>query len=315
MIEKHVIETVLKKCMSLKEDEKILIITDRTKEDISSQFHEIAKTLCKESKLASMPPREKNGEEPTDEIAKLMMEYPVQLIITSKSLSHTGARRNATKNGARLASMPGITEEIINRSIDINYDLLKNVNHSIRDVLIGSSKIHITTPAGTDIVTKVTHTHGENPGIFEKKGDWGNLPSGEVDSGVFLEETNGILVIDGSMAGIGKLDNPLTLKIENGIAVDIQGKEAEKLKEKLDTVGKNAYKIAELGIGTNPNALVTGKVLEDEKALGTFHMALGNDLTYGGNNNVPLHLDGVCKNPTIIVDDKEIMKDGKLLLN
>ena len=52
-------------------------------------------------------------------------------------------------------------------------------------------------------------------------------------------------------------------------------------------------------------------MLEDEKMLGTVHIALGNNLSFGGDNDVPLHLDGVITRPDIYVDDKKIMEKGK----
>ena len=77
---------------------------------------------------------------------------------------------------------------------------------------------------------------------------------------------------------------------------------------------KNAFNIAELGIGTNPAAKITGHVLEDEKVRGTCHIALGNNVFYGAKINVPLHLDGIIKKPTIYLDSRMIMENGKLLI-
>ncbi|MBW2992319.1 aminopeptidase, partial [Candidatus Woesearchaeota archaeon] len=106
---------------------------------------------------------------------------------------------------------------------------------------------------------------------------------------------------------------PITIEVKEGYAVNIEGgEEADRLKERLDAVGKEAYKIAELGVGTNPKAIVTGNSLEDEKSLGTCHFALGNDLAYGGKNDVPIHIDGIIRNPTIYIDGKKIMEKGEL---
>ena len=86
------------------------------------------------------------------------------------------------------------------------------------------------------------------------------------------------------------------------------------LHKMLAVVGEDAFKVAELGIGTNPNCRLTGIVLEDEKVLGTVHFAFGNDLSYQGTNDVPLHLDGVIKKPTIIVDGSVLMKEGTFVI-
>lgn len=315
MIDEKVVKTVLESCMALKKNEKCLIVTDTNKIDIAEPFFTLASKMSKDAKISIMTPLKNNGDEPTEEVAQLMKEYDVELLITSKSLSHTAARRNANEKGARIASMPGINEDMLNRCVELNYTELGETNDKLRSKISSSKGIHITSPGGTDIKTTVTETHGTNPGQFHNKGDFGNLPSGEVDSGVILEKTNGTLVIDCSMAGVGKIEDKLTIKIEKGIATEITGEKSDELKEILDEVGPDAYIIAELGIGTNPKAIITGNILEDEKVKGTIHMALGNDMSYGGDNDIPLHLDGICDKPTIIIDDEEtIMKDGELLL-
>lgn len=314
MISEKTTITVLKHCMNLKTTENCLIVADTKTKTIAEPFFNKAQEMQgKKAKMVIMEPREHNGDEPTEEVQKLMMKYTVQLLITSKSLSHTSARREASKQGARIASMPGITEDMLNRCVDIDYNALGQTNEQLRNAILNSSTIHITAKNGTDITTAVTITHGIRPGQFHKPGDFGNLPSGEVDSGVLLEKTNGTLVVDCSMAGIGKLNSPLTITIKNGFAIDITGEKAIELKELLDSVGPDAYKIAELGIGTNPQAIITGKILEDEKVKGTFHMALGNDVSYDGTNDIPLHLDGISNEPTITVDDKKIIEKGEFL--
>ena len=128
-----------------------------------------------------------------------------------------------------------------------------------------------------------------------------------------MGKINGTIVIDASFAGLDRLKSPLTLEIKDGYVVSVIGEQSEEFKSILDKVGKEAYKIAEFAIGTNPNAKVTGKVLEDEKVKGTCHFAVGNDLTYGGNNDVPLHLDGVMFKPTIIIDDNKVLDEGRFI--
>ena len=105
------------------------------------------------------------------------------------------------------------------------------------------------------------------------------------------------------------------MEIKDGYAVKFSGgSEAKKLKAMLDNVGsRKAFNIAELGIGTNPKARVIGVVLEDEKVFGTCHIAFGNNALFGGKVDVPIHVDGVIKKPTIIADGKMIMKDGEMV--
>lgn len=305
-------EIIVKDCMDVKKEESVLIITDKEKRSIADAFLEAVKKATDSYKLLEIPVGNQHGEEPSEEIAKEMLNYDVIIIPTSKSLSHTKARLNACKNKARIASMPMITEEILQRCIAIDYQKLKKLHERLRQILIGSKEVKITTKAGTDITTCVTEVHGKTAGLLHEPGDWGNLPTGEVDSGVKEGATTGIIIVDGPFGDI-KLEYPLTLEIKDGYIVSIEGKEADKLKDVLDPIGKQAYKIAELGIGTNPKAAITGNTLEDEKVLGTCHIGVGNDTSYGGRNDVPIHTDGVIKKPTIYIDGKMMMEDGRFL--
>jgi len=306
-------QVIVKTCMDIRKGEKVLVITDSGRIGIGNAIYEEAKKIT-EAKLLEVPVGKQHGEEPSSEVAEEMKKYDVIIIPTTKSLSHTNARRDANKAGARIATLPGATEDMIERCVDINYEGLKKVHEKIKKELINSKEVRIVTELGTDIVTSVVNTRGD-AGLLHKKGDFGNLPAGEVDSGVKEGKTDGIIVVDASFGGIGKLKNHIVLEVKNGYVVSISGEdEAEKLNGLLGVAGKNAYKIAEFGIGTNPKAIITGNILEDEKVLGTAHFAVGNDMTYGGNNDVPIHLDGIIKNPTIYIDGKKIMEKGKLLL-
>lgn len=177
--------------------------------------------------------------------------------------------------------------------------------------------VKVSTRIGTDIRMKLMKkTVMRDQGLYHKKGDWGNLPAGEVCLCPVEGSTNGKFVVDASMAGIGLLKNPIKITVKDGYAMSIEGGgKAEELKGLLENLNdKRVYNIAELGIGTNPKAIVSGFIIEDEKAIGTAHIALGNNVSYGGSVAAPCHLDGVFRNPTIMADDKYIMKDGKFVV-
>ena len=116
------------------------------------------------------------------------------------------------------------------------------------------------------------------------------------------------MAIDGSMVGIGLLEQPLEVKVKDGVLQSIQGKEAEKLEILLRN--RNNATLCELGIGTNYAARLIGVILEDEKAYQTVHIAFGTNVGFGGNNQADCHMDGIIKNPTLYLDDKLVMLDG-----
>jgi len=108
---------------------------------------------------------------------------------------------------------------------------------------------------------------------------------------------------------------PLEITVKDGWAKRFDGPDAARLESLLKAADKNAYNIGELGIGTNPKARITGKVLEDEKVLGTVHIALGDNTSYqGGHTKSKIHLDGILFQPTVKVDAHLLMQRGELLV-
>ena len=193
----------------------------------------------------------------------------------------------------------------------------QNFQTNLQLFFVKGKEIRITAPAGTDISFSIKGRKAiSSKGLFHQKGESGNLPTGETFLAPVEGTSNGVFVVDGSMAGLGLIKNAnIKIEVEKGFATRITGgNAANKLTKMLDSVGKDARNIAEFGIGTNDSVKLSGILLEDEKVLGTVHIALGNNVSMGGKVNVPIHLDGVIKEPTVYLDGKEIMKLGKLLI-
>jgi len=307
------VDVILDKILSLKSEESFLVIADKPNQLQAHKLFERAEKITHDAKMIVMHELKRNGQEPEPEIAELMKRFDVQIYWTNKSLSHTKARRDATEKGHRIISAPGLTKDMMDRCVDINYDDMIVMNKTLRSKLIESEKIRVTSKLGTDITLSIHDTQGW-PILLNEKGSWGNLPIGEVDSGIVREKTNGKIIFDGSFPEIGMIKEPIVVNVKYGIGeITSENSQSYELKDMLNNVGADAFKLAELGIGTNPKAKITGNLLEDEKVLGTCHIAFGNDLSYKGDNDVPIHLDGVIREPTIEVDGVIIMKDGDLL--
>ncbi len=307
----------IRDCMGAKKKEKILVITDENKRDIGYSLYLNALLLGHEALFVEMKSRNMNGEEPPKEIAELMLKYDVVLCPTTKSLTHTDSRRNASANGVRVATFPGITKEIMIRGMNADYKTIAQRSIKLKKILEKGKIVRVTAPAGTDITMSIEgRTAIASKGLFHKKGESGNLPTGETFLAPVEGTSNGVFVVDGSMAGLGVIQNAnIKIEVKDGYATKITGGAyAKKLTAMLDSVGKLARNIAELGIGTNDSAKISGNILEDEKVMGTVHIALGDNKSMGGSVRVPLHLDGVIKFPTVYLDDKIIMDKGKLFV-
>lgn len=306
----------IKQCMKVKKSETVLVVTDEPCRQVGYALWEEAKKAAKEAIIVEIAPRRTNGAEPPEPVAKLMTHADVILAPTSKSLTHTDARRKACKKGARVATLPGITEDSMTRTLSADYKKIAVLTRKLVRMLDKAKSAHILTPTGTNLKMDLTGRKGhEDTGLTHKKGEYTNLPAGEAYLAPLEGKTEGMLVVDGSIAGVGLLPRPIIMEVQKGYVTKISGgTEAAKLKKITRPFGKPALNIAELGIGTNHKARVTGLVLEDEKVLGTVHVAIGDNASMGGNVHVQSHLDGVLLSPTLIIDGKTVLDRGRLMI-
>ena len=304
--------------LDVKNTERVLIMTDKNKRSIGEAFYEATRTITTHVELTEVPVPHINGEEPEGTIATKMLIPDVILLPLSKSISWTAARMAATERGARIASLPQITDEIILRNFPCDYADIRLRANRLCDALDQANQIRVTTELGTDLTFSVAgrQGHGRKGGIYMQPGHWGNLPCGEAFIAPLEGTANGTYVVDASHAGVGKLETPITITVKNGMVVGIEGgAQADALAGMLKAVGDpNAVNIAEFGIGCNDRARICGITLEDEKVLGTCHIALGNNIYFGGRMDVSIHVDGVLRKPTISLDDFTIIQNGKWLV-
>lgn len=303
-------------CMGLQPGERAAVISDEPCRKIGLALFETVRELGNEVILAEIVPRGVNGEEPPPAVAELMKQMDVVLCPTSKSLTHTNARRAAKELGVRVATLPGITEDTFIRCMNADYNRIAELTQRLVELMNRTSMIRVTSPMGTDItMPKWGRTAIASHGLFRARGEGGNLPTGEAYLAPLEGQSNGIVVADGSFAGIGKLAEPITIEVKNGFAAGISGgDQARQLERMLDACAPLSRNLAEFGIGTNERAIVTGSILEDEKILGTIHIAFGDNVSMGGTVNVRSHLDGIVCSPSVWFDDRLIMQSGRLLV-
>jgi leucyl aminopeptidase (aminopeptidase T) len=257
--------------------------------------------------------RASHAAEPPATVAEAMAVADVLLAPTVQSLSHTAARKRASENGARAATLPGVTEDMLARVMSADMEGLRTKGHAVADALDKASEARITDANGTDLHLDLSGREAiPDAGELAERGAFGNLPCGEG----FISPAggNGTLVIDGSMAGVGLVDGPVVLVIEGGHLTSARGGQGMAFMELLTKHGEDGTNIAELGVGTNEKAKLTGEILEDEKILGTCHIAFGASAGIGGTVQVPVHLDCVVMKPTLELDGEAIVRDGELLI-
>ncbi len=262
-----------------------------------------------------MAERDSHAAEPPAPIAAAMLAADVIVAPTIQSLSHTAARRVASEAGARVATMPGVTTEMLARVMGADMGELRRRGEAICAALDRGSEARITSANGSDLrIGLESRTSIVDAGDLSSRGAFGNLPCGEGFIAPLEDTVEGTLVVDGSIAGVGLVAEPVTLTVSGGHLTDATGPEGEALMELLTVHGPDGTNVAELGIGTNEEAILTGNILEDEKILGTAHVAFGASAAIGGTVQVPVHLDCVVLKPSVEVEGVELVRAGELLV-
>ena len=292
--------------LGLRQTETVLIVTDTLRLRIAKSLYDTAREMDCDAIMMTMPPRSRHGEEPPRAVAEAMRSVDVVIAPTTMSLTHTRARKQANDAGVRTASMPGVTEQMmVEGGLTANPREVMEHTRRLAETFKGASEIRLMSELGTDISFEVdTSKWNLDVGCCRQKGCSTNLPAGEVYTAP--ENCTGTVVIDGSMAGLELLKNPLKIRVEEGLAVDVQGDRAKEVLKIINPLGDVARNIAELGIGTNPRARMIGVVLEDEKVRGTAHIALGDNSTIGGTVVAGVHLDAIIRKPRVFADGHEI---------
>lgn len=296
-------------------DDSFLVVYNPELVPIAEALANAARDRAGSLLALEFPPTSRNGEEPPADVAAAMAEASAIALVTKCSLSHTNARLAATRKGARVASLPGINEEMFGRTIPIDYGYLETLGRSLAAQLTEAELCRITAPGGTDVEISLRGREGRSDdGDLRAAGAFGNMPAGEAYIAPFEQEGSGTIVFDGSLASWGLLDELLTVSFDAGRAVSIEGGgAADWLTETLDAGGATGRVIAELGIGTNPGATITGLILEDEKVEGTIHLAFGTNTGIGGANESSVHIDGLVRDPTVELDGRIVMRDGRFV--
>lgn len=311
-------EILVTVCGRVRPGECVLVVADDSIKDVGDLIYKYAKNITDDVLLLLMKPTAIHGMEPPDNIAKEMLNADVIFGIGRSSMAHTQARLSATKGGARYLSLAGYSMEQLSRpSLGVDYVYWAGVGGKISAILDVGKKIEVSTEAGTNIVLDITGRRANwCPGFCDAPGTMGSPPDIEVNVSPLETESNGVVVVDGSILcrEIGLLKKALRLEVKNGHAthVDTQVAQGMVLDGILNQYDNRARVLAEFGIGLNPKAELCGMMLEDEGALGTIHFGFGSNSTVGGINKINFHLDMVIKNPTVLIDGCTIIRAGVL---
>lgn len=295
--------------------ENVCIVCDTHTFSIARVLAEASYAAGAETVLTLMTPREMHGNEPPPVVASAMLAADVVLAPTTYAITHTKARLAASKRGARTVILRGITEDsMIHGAMLADYNEISATSKKLAARLSQAKTIRLSAEPGTDATFAVQGRQGlALGGLATEPGTFTSLPSGEAAIAPLESKSEGRIIIDFSMDGIGLLGQPIRLEARKGKVVSIEGgREAQELRRLLEA-DENALHIAEFAVGTNPKSRMKGNMAEDKILRGCVHIAVGDNHTIGGKLKSNVHLDGVILNPTVQLDSDLIVKKGVLL--
>lgn len=291
-------------------EDRLVFIHDGSKRSFAATLdQECSKRAigCTVVELAS----EESSELPED-AKQLLLSSSVALISTARSYTHSSSVRLAASNGLRCATNSQLSESELVQSLLADYGAVCKSSTHYASLLDRATTVCIRTGYHAELKFTIGTRSGlKETGGFLSPGGINNLPSGEAACGIDDGTGDGILLVDGSFPGFGLLLSPLELHFEGGYLVDAVGVNAAPLDKMLGQHGQEARKLAELGIGTNPACKLVGKTVIDEKVAGTLHVAIGNDLGFGGTNAVSFHADAVVLGAELYLDGSLIGLPGR----
>ncbi len=303
---------VLRTSAALRPGEKVLIVADEETRPIGEAFLRAARSLGTDPVLACLAPRRHDGDEPPEPVGTAMASSDLVVLATRHSLTHTHARRQANRAGARVISIPGITEDMLQvGGLSMDWTEIHEVVRRTARRLRGAKEVHLTNAAGTDLSFRVAGREWitEDTGLCARKGTFTTLPAGELFIAPLEDSAEGRLVAD--LYFHEPLAQPVTATLKEGHATRILG--APKAVHAMNLGGRDGRTLGRFGFGLNPRARVKGPHLEAEKALGCATLGFGDNLVIGGRIHCGVRVECILSEATIEVDGAPVVEKGRLV--
>jgi len=310
----RVLARVVRECTAVEKGERCLLVTDHGDTGIRRALEGAVRSCGGTLAVAELSAGDyRDGRVPAG-LGEEMASAEVVYVLTRGIFPHR-PRREAARAGARVLSLCMVDDTMALRALDVDYAELSRATRKLAEILSSAGEALVTTPSGTELRFGL----GGGPvlwidGLAREPGQASALPAGVAAVLPFPGTAAGRIVLDGSLASVGLLEEPVVLEVEGGRVVEIRGGAAAGVLRRALRQDANASFVAEFGMGTNPRAARTGNLVEDERVRGSAHFGFGGNVHLGGTVASSVHLDGTLREPTVYLDSRPIVKDGKLEL-
>lgn len=302
-------------------DEVVIVSDTEVAESVWAALFAAANEQGLDPTLALIAPRETHGNDPTAAASEAMLSADLCVMATSTAITHSEAGAAAQEAGVKCIAMDEMTPDILRSgAAGADYDEMQGIARALGDIYAEGSEMRITSDHGTDVVGDIEgQTYWPIAGRIVENATQNicAFPDGEVGVAPDEGSTNGTVVWDTTVHGIGLLDEPVRLTVEDGWVTEVSGgRQADEFRQTLEDADENAwYCAAEFSVGINPDAEITGRMRTDKKVEGAVHIATGANKDLGGEIQSELHIDGTIRYPSVWVDDRQIVDHGEILVD
>jgi len=310
---------VVQQCAAVKPGEKVVISTDTNKFRIAEVLAGAVVGVGGVPVITVITPTGAHGAQLPSPVVAACREADVFFLPATYSQTHTDARIEAIKAGARGCTMCEVTEDCLcGSTVLADFEELDKLGHALGAVLAKTSVMHVTTDLGTDLTAVVEGRPVQyETGLFRKSRQFAAFPNSEINIAPIEGTAKGKVVVDVRVMNVGVVKNePVTCYVENGELVEMEGGPlAKQFKEMMAGYGdRTAYNIAEFGVGLNKLSRLYATNLEDLGRLGNFHIGLGSNYAIGGKVKAPCHVDISFRHAHVEFDGKLVYNDEEIRL-
>lgn len=287
-------------CAGVGPEERCLLVTDsRADQSVVDAMAVVLRALGAEVTTISSAPVELPGDEPPAAVRGAMGEPEVDVIfeLTSIFAGSSQARRDACARGARYITVPGLSWRTLRPGgpFEADFGALGEYAQRLGERFDAASEFHLVSALGTDLRGSFEGRAGRPLwGIVDQPGGYGAPPDIEVGAAPVEGTAEGTVVVDGSLLFLSgdQLPAPVTLSFAGGELTEVAGPQAYLLVDALENAADDRMtNLAEVSIGLNPFSRPGGSALELEGIVGGAHVALGNNVAYGGSVAARSHID------------------------
>lgn len=306
-------------CAGVKPGENVVIACDTNKMRLGEALAAAAYAVGGIPTITVFPPTGAHGAQVPEPVVGACARSDVFFLPTTWSMTHTDARIEAIKNGARGTTMCEVTEDCLcTGGILADYEENDRLGRKLGAVIGKGKKIRMTSSAGTDLTGEITERPVQyETGLFREPGQFAALPNSELNISPIEGTTEGVIVGNVRLMGFGILrDEPVTIQVKAGEVIRITGgKAADYLNETLKSFDdRKAYNLAEFAVGLNPFCRSYATNLEDLGKLGFGHHGIGSSYAIGGDVLAPCHIDVIYSEATLEIDGQVILDKGTVLV-